>query len=248
MRNDTNKFSRILYQTSKYNSLNLSDEINEAYLEKSSGIDIFFDELLLSDISKRDIKLIERLSSNKNFIFTVHAPILNYQKFDKETKKIIEFANDINAHLITFHYDKISYETLEKINNILSNKIKIGIENTIQKTHQQYKMNYFKFLQELNTIGYPVTATIDLSHAYLSGYNIMTFINTIENIQIPISAFHMHNNDGISDCHNDLKNGVINFTEIIEYIKKSNHDKLFIIEHWDNKKESFEYINKIISS
>lgn len=50
------------------------------------------------------------------------------------------------------------------------------------------------------------------------------FYNALKNKPLPIYQIHVHNNDGIKDCHDSILNGTANYEEIIKILYKLEFD------------------------
>ena len=56
------------------------------------------------------------------------------------------------------------------------------------------------------------------------------FYNAFKSKDFPIFEIHIHNNDGSTDWHNFLKDGIMNIDEVCNVIKKVGYDGVLTIE------------------
>ena len=69
---------------------------------------------------------------------------------------------------------------------------------------------------------------IDVGHANANSWDIFRLVDDLKE---QIRAFHLHNNDGVHDLHNRLRDGTIDFTRFIPYIHGKVPDAELIIEY-----------------
>ncbi len=69
---------------------------------------------------------------------------------------------------------------------------------------------------------------IDIGHANANGWDLKRLITDLRD---RIGAYHLHNNDGLHDLHNRLRDGTISFDELIPFICETTPDASGIIEY-----------------
>ncbi|HOJ64249.1 MAG TPA: sugar phosphate isomerase/epimerase [Spirochaetota bacterium] len=236
---------KIGFQTCKHIHLSFLDQFRYAEQNNVPHFDIFFDDFLPSRFSDNEISFIKEMIK-KNISFSIHSPIDNYAYYHEFLDGVIDFTNEINAFSITFHFDKISFKTIEAILKRLNKNIKLSIENTIPDYSYLYSKNYLEFIKELNSHFKDIYLTFDAGHCFVNKYNPYDYLKYLIDSNIKISTFHFHNNNGDEDSHHYLKNGKIDFKGIASLIKNLNYDFVIIIEHWHYNLDSYNYLLEIL--
>lgn len=232
---------RIGFQTCKYIRLSFLEQFKFAVKNNISHFDIFFDNFLPSRFTKEEIGYLHNMKE-KNISFSVHTPIDNYAYYHEFLDSIIDFSNNIQAFSLTFHFDKLSFKTIEKILQKIDKKVKFSIENTIPDFSPLYSKNYLEFIKDVNSKFNNIYLTFDVAHCFVNKYNPYDYLKYLIESDIKISTFHFHNNNGDEDSHNEIKNGKINFKDIIPLIKCLTYDFVIILEHWHNNIISYNYL------
>lgn len=235
---------KIGFQTSTHINLSLFDQLKFVNDNNIGHFDIFFDNFLPSRFNSKEKELIDSMLK-KNISFSVHSPIDNYAYYHDFLDDLIDFTNNINAFSITFHFDKISFKTIEIILKKLKKNIKLSIENTIPDFSYLYSKNYLEFVEEINNNFDNIYLTFDAGHCFVNKYNPYDYLSHLIDNNMKISTFHFHNNNGDSDSHHELINGKIDFKNIVSLIKKLEYDIIIIIEHWYHNIESYKYLLEI---
>ena len=94
--------------------------------------------------------------------------------------------------------------------------IKIMIENTGTKAARTALLDQAGFTGLCLDRQFPVL--IDVGHANANGWDLPRLIRDLKGL---ICAFHLHNNDGINDLHNRLREGTINMEHLIACIDQT---------------------------
>ena len=71
---------KIACQTSKYNGLNLCEELSFALRNNFLFFDIFFDDFLPSDLTKKEKNMIQK-AKEKGIRFSLHFPLIDYYDY-----------------------------------------------------------------------------------------------------------------------------------------------------------------------
>ncbi len=69
---------------------------------------------------------------------------------------------------------------------------------------------------------------IDVGHANANGWDLFRLIGDLKD---RIRGFHLHNNDGIHDLHNRLRDGTIDFRKLIPFIVRTVPEAYLVIEY-----------------
>ena len=71
-------------------------------------------------------------------------------------------------------------------------------------------------------------ALIDVGHANANGWNLPKLIRDLGDL---IGGFHLHNNDGIYDLHNRLRDGTLDLAALVSCMNRYAPDALRVIEY-----------------
>ena len=89
---------------------------------------------------------------------------------------------------------------------------------------------------------------IDVGHANANGWDIPKMIRELKD---SVRGYHLHNNDGLHDLHNRLRNGTIRFDELIPFICETTPGASGIIEysrpsmHGETLTEDIRYLRRL---
>lgn len=233
---------KIGFQTCRYNSLSLFEELQLFETSQIDCFDLFFDECLPSDLSEQTLKKLLELQKEK-FLFSVHFPI-DYPYLSEHSKKeLVEFTRNFTPLTTTIHFDNISFSFLEKLYSEIGSFTKLSIENTIPDRNKQENLNYLSFLEKTIKLG-KFYATFDIGHCHVNGYSINKYIQLILETGIAISTIHVHDNNGTLDSHSVMGSGTVDFSSLLKTLKQK-EEPLFIIEHWENNLLSLKKLRQL---
>ncbi|MBR6198995.1 MAG: sugar phosphate isomerase/epimerase [Spirochaetales bacterium] len=240
-----NKEYLISFQTSAYDYLRFSDEIRFAVYQKVPAFEIFFDGWMPDALNELDLALIHQAAHN-GMKFSVHAPLRDYlTKADiDEIMPVITFCRDVKAVLMTVHFDRLAPDMIPLLSSALG-EVKLSIENTIPDKNVTTGERYPEYMRQ-NTAKYNIYATADIGHAVVNGYDPISFIGNLLKDNIPIDCFHIHNNDGQHDLHNDITSGVIDYDKVLSFIFDNEIDAHFVAEHWAGNVKSAQFFAQIL--
>lgn len=228
------------FQSSKYDNLNLEQELQFAEHNKIDFFDVFFDDFVPGDIV--NVQLPE--------VFTVHLP-LGFAKLAREYQKpYFDFINKNKPKSVTVHFSELTFESLEYICSQVKSGI-VCIENNIPDRNEFTGEPFIEFMVKAKDFalanGFKIAATYDCGHAKLCGCDPVEYAQKIIAEKIDIHTVHLHDNDGKDDLHRpagSLYNG-IDFADLISVFNKLNHDVYGVIEHWNNNYNALEYLRNL---
>ncbi|NHJ06043.1 MAG: sugar phosphate isomerase/epimerase [Candidatus Heimdallarchaeota archaeon] len=184
-----------------------------------------------------------------------------------EIKKNIDFAQEINAKILTIHpgeygasgitypelTKKLNFESLEEISCYAEEKeVLIGLENMPNMPREHLEDNkspieIAKIIQEIRNKFLGITW--DVGHSNTTMFSLSDFfINFKENL----SHIHLHDNhgpgEGWTDTHLEIGKGTTNWKELFELLNSINFSKTMIFElkSWELIDNSISYLSKII--
>lgn len=244
---------KIGLQSSRYDDLSLFQELTFAKINKADFFDIFFDGFMPSDITPEEFALIKEMKK-EGFTFTVHLPIAVDECSEKDLLSLADFAAVINPETVTVHFDKLTWNLLEKLISLFSAETKLCIENTIPDNNSHYNLCYLEFMKKA-VEKYYVFSTFDTGHCNVnqttlyksSSGNIALFAEMLLKNGIKIATVHNHDNAGASDAHGYIGSGNINFNSFYKLLSEHNQTPMLVIEHWNNNIKSLENLKKILN-
>ncbi len=235
----------ISFQTSAYDYLSFAQEITFAIEHNVPAFEIFFDGWMPNDITETERDLLKQAAAN-GMKFSVHSPLRDYltEQDIKDIMPVITFCREWKACLMTVHFDRLAPDIIPLLSSALGD-VKLSIENTIPDENVVTSEHYPEYMRK-NIAKYNIYATADIGHAVVNGYNPIEFVGNLLNDNIPIDCFHIHNNDGQHDLHNDITNGVIDYNKVLTFVFEHNIFAHFVTEHWGGNVKSAEYFSQIL--
>ncbi|HOV13976.1 MAG TPA: TIM barrel protein, partial [Spirochaetota bacterium] len=207
--------------------------------------DLFFDEFLPSDLTDTEIEKIFYLKKN-GFLFTLHYPIYDYSVKNSFIEELVDFSNKLEPLTVTIHFNKLTEDVLEFMLINLKKTIKLSIENVVDNINKYYDTDYLEFMKKNKKI-YNIYSTFDIGHSFINNEDIITQFEKLNKPGVEISTMHIHNNDGVNDSHLSLDKGVINYKEIIAYIKEKKLNPIFVIEHWNDNLITLRILRELLN-
>ena len=116
-------------------------------------------------------------------------------------------------------------ENLEELQEMFPG-VTLLVENTGTKTDGTILLDQAEFTDLCREKHFQVL--IDVGHANANGWDLPLLIR---DLQGQIGGFHLHNNDGIHDLHNRLRNGTLDLEKLIPYINRLAPDAPRVIEY-----------------
>ena len=153
-----------------------------------------------------------------------------------------------NAPVISGEQDRMlrtSLDNLEEMREMFPGT-RILVENTGTNTDGTMLLDQDEFTEMCASRDLPVL--IDVGHANANGWDLKRLITDLRD---RIEAYHLHNNDGLHDLHNRLRNGTIRFDELIPFICETTPGASGIIEysrpsmHGETLTEDIRYLRRL---
>jgi len=184
-----------------------------------------------------------------------------------EIKKSIDFAQDIDAKIVTIHpgefgalgitypemTKKLNFESLEEISCYAEEKeVLVGLENMPKMPGEQLADNkspikIAKIIQEIGNKFLGVTW--DVGHSNTTKFSLLEFFT---NYKEKLSHIHLHDNhgpgEGWTDTHLGIGKGTTNWKELFELLNTINYSKTMVFElkSWELIDNSISYLSNII--
>lgn len=225
------------FQSSKYSSMRLEQELQFAENNKVNFFDIFFDDFVPTDIV--NVKIPEN--------FTVGLPI-NFGELSKEIQQTyFDFINEKKAQTVSIPFSNLTEEQVLEFASKIEHST-LCIENAIPDKNNHNGLCYIQFMKKIIELAdkqkIKVAATFDCGNAKVCGYDVVDYLKQILENNIDVCTVHLHDNDGVHDQHRpagSIYNG-INFDEILNILNNLKYDVYGVIDHWNNNYNAMEYL------
>lgn len=222
----------------------------------------FVEPNLLEEYPNKELDSYSRVFKNFQGMISLHGPFFDLNPASKDAKIVditatryiqaLNTAKKLNAKTIVFHsgynglvkaeayYDKFIENQIifwkEFIKRFEDADITVALENTYEDTPEvissAIKAVNSKYLK----------ACIDTGHVNINSS--LQIIEWIDAFGENLHHMHLHNNNSISDEHNSLLSGTINFSEVFKHLEKNNLNPNLVIEILQEKSalESVDFI------
>jgi len=236
------------------NIFTVLDKIND----KNIGIEIFpewQDGQFIDTINKK-------LNKFKDYHISLHGPYygtehskekgtMAYEISKEYFISTLELSKDLNSKYIVYHHNNCKVELKNKremIKNSSENLLELNelakaygtdivVENAGVLSHNNMLFNEKEFIAMAKSISNKIL--IDIGHAFANKWDLNYVISELKD---KIAAYHLHNNDGVEDNHNRIRNGKLNIDSFFEIYKKYTPDAELVLEYSKNCREDMEGI------
>ena len=136
-------------------------------------------------------------------------------------------------------------ENLEEMREMFPG-VRLLTENTGIRADRTQLLDQQEFTDLCRSRKLPVL--IDVGHANANGWDLPKLIRDLGDLT---EGFHLHNNDGIHDLHNRLRNGTLDLAELVQCMNKYAPDAARVIEytrptlHGDPLMEDIAYLQEL---
>ena len=221
----------------------------------------------LHSLNTRRVKKLKEIGETFDLDFVIHAPwaginiatpspILRRAVLKRLEKSIIH-ASKLDCSLWLFHpgsrtglshiYPEKDWQlNLESVRTLIHisrrEEVKIAIENTPEPFPSLMK-NVEEFTRFYNDLEDDIGMVLDVAHANLNN-QIQAFL-----LQFPNKIVHMHvsDNDGVSDLHQGIGYGTVDWEHFAKLVKKANYSNVLVIESTNHIEESIQFLRKIFA-
>jgi sugar phosphate isomerase/epimerase len=221
----------------------------------------------LHALTKTRIKKLKEIANNHDLDFVVHAPwaAVNIATISpvlrravlKRLRQSLVLSGQLGCRLWLFHpgfqsgldsfYPGKDWQlNLDSVRSLLNlarqENVTMAIENMPEPFPALMKSvdDFHRFYQDLND---DISMVLDVAHANLNN-QINDFIQ-----QFPEKIIHMHlsDNQGTSDQHLGIGYGKLDWQSLAKAVKKTQYNKLLMIESTDHPQESIQYLNRLFA-
>lgn len=174
-----------------------------------------------------------------------------YYRSIVQNKKTINWCNRLNGKFVVHHHNnkrvsegekeqiiKNSDVQLKELTDYANkNSVILCVENAGVNSNENNLWTEDEFIEMSLSIPNPIL--IDVGHANANSWNIEKIIVALKE---KIIAYHLHNNDGMHDSHNGIREGSFDFEKFIKLYKTFTPNKDLILEYSDRYKDRIDYI------
>ena len=120
---------------------------------------------------------------------------------------------------------RTSLENLDEMRNLFPD-VRLLVENTGTDADGWKLLDQGEFTDLCRDQKFDVL--VDIGHANANAWDIYKLIADLKD---QIRGFHFHNNDGVHDLHNRLREGTVDFERLLPYIYETVPDASWVIEY-----------------
>ena len=120
---------------------------------------------------------------------------------------------------------KTSLENLDEMRFLFPN-VRLLVENTGTDADGWKLLDQDEFTRLCREQNFDVL--VDVGHANANSWDIYKLTSDLKD---QIRGFHLHNNDGVHDLHNRLREGTVDFEHLLPYIRDMVPDASWVIEY-----------------
>lgn len=221
----------------------------------------------LHTLTKNRIKKLKEIANSYDLDFVVHAPWagINIATISpvlrravlKRLRQSLILSGQLGCRLWLFHpgfrsglnrfYPQKDWQlNLDSVKNLLKlakqEEVTIAIENMPEPFPALMKSvdDFHRFYHDLNT---EIDMVLDVAHANLNNQ----IIDFIEQFSEKIIHMHLSDNQGARDQHLGIGHGKLDWKRFAKAVKKSQYDKLLMIESTDHPQESIHFLNNLFA-
>lgn len=225
----------------------LLDKVNESIDDEKVGIELFpeWQNEIFEEVVNKN------LDNFKRHKITLHGPYYNTEHSEEKGSamydqsmdyfmKTLKLSKKLNSSHIVFHHNNCKISNKDK-NEMISVSSKNLIElNTISKEYNasivvenagvikvdNMLFDEEEFIEMAKSIENNIL--IDIGHAFANKWDLKRVIIELKD---KIVAYHIHNNDGISDNHNSILDGELDMEEFFKIYKEFTSEADLVIEY-----------------
>lgn len=212
---------------------------------------IGFEVLSMFDLPAFELELESLIPVLETCPVTFHGPVYcvehsaprgsaAYEETMYHIRKTITYAERLHSGHLTMHLNNCVVEEGQKqamLCNALENYkeladlfgafgCRVFVENTGTKVQKNMLLDQDEFTELCIRKDFEVL--IDIGHANANGWDVPRLIRDLKG---RVRAFHLHNNDGIHDQHNRLRDGTLDFDAVMKVIAEETPEADRIIEY-----------------
>ena len=163
-----------------------------------------------------------------------------YCKTMEMFRKTLEYCAILSGRYVVFHHNncsvigadrpeliRISCENYYKAEEMSRTYgIPVVVENAGVSAYGTMMFDQKEFINLCRKENYQVL--IDIGHANANGWNLR---QVMEELKDQITAYHIHNNDGIHDGHQRILNGTLNFEQFLTDFRELTPEADLVVEY-----------------
>lgn len=163
-----------------------------------------------------------------------------YEETMRHVNLLLPYINYLHGEHFVMHLNNcrvIPEKKAEMLRNALANYAElceildryscpVCVENTGTALQENILLDQQEFTDLCRSEHFNVL--VDIGHANANGWDIPKLIRDLKG---QITAYHLHNNDGVHDQHNRVHDGTIDYLNILKVIREETPDAKKIIEY-----------------
>ncbi|MBC2582092.1 sugar phosphate isomerase/epimerase [Clostridium sp. DJ247] len=237
----------------------LLDKIND----KNIGIELFpeWHDRQFIDILDKNLDKFENyhISLHGPYYHTEHSSekgSIEYENSKEYFRSTLELSKQLNSRYIVYHHNncRVKLENrIEMISNSTENLLELNelakaygvdivVENAGVLSRNNMLFDEEQFIEIAKGIDNKIL--IDIGHAFANNWNLNHVISELKH---RIVAYHLHNNDGVEDNHNRIRDGKLDIDGFFEIYKKYTPSADLVIEYSKNCRKDVDGIIKDVN-
>lgn len=164
----------------------------------------------------------------------------DYVRTVEMTARTLEYAQALDSRYMVYHHNncRVTEDTREVlVRQACENFREIGkmsetrgiplvVENAGVMERGNMLLGEDAFIDLCKRERYKVL--VDIGHAHANGWNLE---RVMEELGSQVMAYHLHNNDGIHDCHRRVWDGTLDFDSFLENYRRLTPDADMVLEY-----------------
>ncbi|AOT71480.1 sugar phosphate isomerase/epimerase family protein [Geosporobacter ferrireducens] len=242
------------------NELEQIFQLMERIQDEAVGIELFpeWHDSRFADTLSKNLDRFKAYPSALHgpYYYTEHAKkkgCTEYETAKAYFIKTLELAKELNSKYIVYHHNncpvnpenrdeilKNSVENLLELDALAKDyHVAIVVENAGVLSRGNMLFDESQFIELAKNMDNRIL--IDIGHAFANNWNLDYVISALKD---KIVSYHLHNNDGVEDHHNRIRDGKFNINDFFESYKKYTPKADLVIEYGKGCREDMEGILK----
>ena len=239
----------ILISTNMYQACDFAKvlELTDAFSQERVGVEVFsmFPDPVFADVLRASEEKLSTLpiSFHGPYAQTEHSRPKGTPAYERSMgfyREMLPFAKRLHSSYVVFHHNNCKVldvdreamlqtadENLRELTALSEAEgIPVAVENVGIKSMGNVLMNQEQFIVVCRKLPNPVL--IDIGHAHANGWDLR---HVMEALQDKIISYHVHNNDGVHDCHQRIYNGTLDFNAFLYDVRELTPEADLVLEY-----------------
>ena len=240
---------KIMISTNMYQACDFARvfELTDAFAGEHVGVEVFsmFHDPAFSGALERSEEKLSALpvSFHGPYARTEHSAPKGTPVYERSMgyyREMLPFAQRLHSSYVVFHHNnckvldvnrgtmlRTADENLKELTE-LSGKagIPVAVENVGIKAMGNVLLEQEAFIAECRKLSNPVL--IDIGHAHANHWDLR---HVMEELKDRIISYHVHNNDGVHDCHQRIYNGTLDMDAFLYDVRELTPEADLVLEY-----------------